>query len=287
MIHLPRSLIPKPIHGHSIVHFTTNLKNQTPTKGMQLPTKLPFGILCILFTHFTRVRAVCPTLPCDENVPVYGVDNAPLYSGAVSSHPVVSTTSPAAIISVTPQIVNSAQEQSTPPGVVPSRSSISTPVLLPTTVSSATPTSTLTLISATATPTSTSSAEPTVISSPWSSTGVPTVTSSSITAASSNATSPVFQSTTSSSVRSAAFNSSASATVPASITQCGSCRVLADQVQVYYWPTASVKNGCARAASVSPFQTGVPYASNASRIQTLAPQVADSSATTVVDGYTL
>lgn len=238
---------------------------------MQLPTRLPVGILCILFTHCARITAVCPTLPCDENVPVYGVDNAPLSSSSVSSTlggktSVVSTTSPAAISSTT---------------------SISTPVLPPTTASSATLTSTPTLIPLTATLTSTPSAEPVVVSSPWSSTGVPIVTPSSITAASSNATYPVIQSTTVSSVGSAAFNSSASASVPASITQCGSCRVLADQVQVFYWPTASVKNDCARGASVSPFQTDVPYASNASRIQTLAAQVADSDATTVVDGYTL
>lgn len=96
----------------------------------------------------------------------------------------------------------------------------------------------------------------------------------------------VVQSITTSSVNSTASKSSASVTVPASITQCGSCRVLADQVQVYYWPTASVKNDCARGASINPFQTGVPYASNASRIQSLAPQVVDSPTTTIVDGYT-
>lgn len=38
---------------------------------------------------------------------------------------------------------------------------------------------------------------------------------------------------------------------------------------------------------MSPFETGVPYASNASRIQTLAPQVADGPTTNVVDGFTL
>ena len=38
---------------------------------------------------------------------------------------------------------------------------------------------------------------------------------------------------------------------------------------------------------MSPFQTGVPYASNASRIQALAPQVAGGPTINVVDGYTL
>ncbi|KAF6230532.1 hypothetical protein HO133_004876 [Letharia lupina] len=104
-------------------------------------------------------------------------------------------------------------------------------------------------------------------------------------AASSNATSPVTQSTAASYISSAASSSSASATVPASITQCGNCRVLADQVQVYYWPTASVKNNCARGASINPFQTGVPYASNASRIQALATQVTNGP-TAVLDGHT-
>ena len=254
---------------------------------MQLPTNLPYGILCILFTHFTQVTAVCPTLPCSENVPVYGVDSVPIYSSTLSSTLLVSTTSHAAMISVTSQTMKSAQEQSTTPVDVSSTSSLSTLGLLSTTASSATPTSTPTRISPAPTLTSTPSAEPIVVSSPRSTTEVPTVTPSSVTAASSNATSPIIQSTTASSVRSVAFNSSASVTVPASITQCGSCRVLADQVQVYYWPTASVKNDCARGVSVSPFETGVPYASNASRIQSLASRVADSPTTTVVDGYTL
>lgn len=47
-----------------------------------------------------------------------------------------------------------------------------------------------------------------------------------------------------------------------------------------------MKNDCPRGAYVNPFQTGVPYASNASRIQSLAPQAANSPTTTVVDGYT-
>lgn len=229
---------------------------------MQLPPQLPFGILCILFTHHARVTAVCPTVPCDENAPVYGVAPAPLESGAVSSAPpaegpVVSTTSPAIIVSSSQPIL--------PPGLAPPTSSVSTPILPPTTASSVMPT-------------------PTVASSQSSST--PIVTASS-TMASSSVTSMAIQSTLASSVSSAASNSSASVSVPASITQCGSCRVLADQVQVYYWPTASVKNDCARGASVNPFQTGVPYASNASRIQSLAPQGADSPTTTVVDGFTL
>ncbi|CAD6587759.1 MAG: hypothetical protein ASARMPRED_003247 [Alectoria sarmentosa] len=247
---------------------------------MQLPTQLPFGILCILFTHLARVSAVCSTLPCDENVPVYGVDNPPLYSGTITSAqvgetPVVSTTSPAAVVN--PPVTTAAQQSSTPPAAVPPTSSISTPVFPPTTASSASPISTPSIIL---------SAVPTVIYNPLSSVGVPTVTPPSLTIASSDATPSVIQSTPASLVSSRAFNSSASATVPASITQCGNCRVLADQVQVYYWPTASVKNDCARGASVSPFQTGVPYASNASRIQALAPQVAESPITTVVDGHT-
>ena len=243
---------------------------------MQLLTQLPFGILCIFFTHYARVTAVCPTLPCDENVPVYGAAPAPLYSSAVSSapageSPVVSTTSPAVIVSSSPSII--------PPVVSPSTSSISTPILPPTTASSAMSTSIL--IQSSEPP-----EKPTVVSSQLSSMGGPIATPPSTTV-SSSANSTPNQSTLASSVSSVASNSSASVTVPASITQCGSCRVLADQVQVYYWPTASVKNDCARGASVSPFQTSVPYASNASRIQSLASQGADNPTTTVVDGYTL
>lgn len=259
---------------------------------MQLPTQLPFGILCILFAHFTQATAVCTTLPCNENAPVYGVGNVPPYSGAVLSalageSSIGSTTSPAAIVSVNPLFTKAATEPSIPSVAVPSTSSTSTPVYYPTTASSVTPTSTASINPPAATPTSTPSVEPTVNSSPPSSTKVSTVTPLSITASSSNAISPVNQSSTASPVSSAASNSTASVIVPASITQCGSCRVLADQVQVYYWPTASVKNDCARGASGSPFQTGVRYASNASSIQALAPQMADSPTTTVVDGHTL
>ena len=38
---------------------------------------------------------------------------------------------------------------------------------------------------------------------------------------------------------------------------------------------------------MSPFETGVPYASNASSIRALAPQVADGPTTNIVDGHTL
>lgn len=236
---------------------------------MQLATQLPFGILCILFAHYARVTAVCPTPPCNENVPVYGVAPAPLAvsSAPAAEGPVVSTTSPAVIVSSSQPVV--------PPGLAPPASSASTPILAPTTASSTMPMSTPILKSPAAKLAKLPSKildEPTVASSQSPSMGGPIVPP---------------PSTTASSVSSAASNTSASVSVPASITQCGSCRVLADQVQVYYWSTASVKNDCARGASVNPFQTGVPYASNASRIQSLAPQGADSPTTTVVDRYTL
>ena len=37
---------------------------------------------------------------------------------------------------------------------------------------------------------------------------------------------------------------------------------MAEQVQVFYWPTASVKSDCARASSAIPVQTGPTYAAN-------------------------
>ena len=38
---------------------------------------------------------------------------------------------------------------------------------------------------------------------------------------------------------------------------------MAEQVQVFYWPTASIKTNCARASSAIPAQTGPIYAANA------------------------
>ena len=292
---------------------------------MQLSAQLPFGIFCILFTHCARVTAVC-SAPCDEIAPVYGLaplasitgggqspaGDAPISSTApplvnppaTSTPPVViqpppsststpanppATSTPPVVIQPPPSSTSTPANPpatSTPPVAIQLTSSTSTPVPPSTTASSATPTSTPSLISSASTPTSVLSADPLGIFGPSTYTGVPTTTPLSVTA-SSSAVTPVIQSSTTSNFSFAKSNSSASATVPASITQCGSCRVLAEQVQVYFWPTASVKNNCARGASVNPFQTGVPYASNASNIQSLAPQVNGSPTTTVVEGYTL
>ena len=272
-------------------------------------TRLPFGILCILFTHCARVTAVCPTLPCSENAPVYGAAPPDTFYYSSTSTPVsgktpvadapLSSTTPTAEntpivkphIALGPPAAVTPSTSDTPPPLPPSTTAssttpISTPSLIPTTSTPiSTPTSTPTSIPSTK-PSEKSSVEPSSYSS-LSSTGPPTTTPPSISATSSQTNSSVTQSPTTLSADPSRYNVSASATVPASITQCGGCRVRADQVQVYYWPTASVRSDCARGVSVSPFETGVPYASNASRIQTLAPQVADGPTTRVVDGFTL
>ncbi len=268
---------------------------------MQIFTQLPVGILCILFAHCARVTAVCPTLPCSEDVPVYGTA-PPVEPEGPSTTPVSRTQARKTPLSSTiPVVIAPTTKSNPPPAPILSTSSTSTPVPPTTTASSTTPISTPSSIPPAATPTSTPTAEPTATYIASSSTGiptstplsttatseVPTVTFPSTTAVSSKALSSVNQSTTAFPFGTAASNSSVSATVPASITQCGGCRVLADQVQVYYWPTASVKNDCARGVSVSPFETGVPYAANASKIQSLAPQVVSGLTTNVVDGHTL
>ena len=264
-------------------------------------TRLPFGILCILFTHCARVTAVCP-MPCTQNAPVYGALPESTFSSSsksvggetpVGDTPLPSTTPPAEKTTTFKPYVPS----SSPIEVTPSTSSTS-PSLLPSTTTSSTtsiltpsqipPTSTPTLTPTSSPPTKPSgkpSVEPSIISSLYS-TGAPTTIIPSNTTTSSQASFSVTQPTTTLSAGSASYNGSTSATVPASITQCGGCRVRADQVQVYYWPTASVRSDCARGVSVSPFETGIPYASNASRIQALAPQV-DGPTTNVVDGFTL
>ena len=74
--------------------------------------------------------------------------------------------------------------------------------------------------------------------------------------------------------------SSANAT---SSTNCGPCSVAAEQVQVYYWPTASVKSDCPRAASAILPQDSQTYASNATTTLTAST---GQITTDVIDGFT-
>lgn len=71
-----------------------------------------------------------------------------------------------------------------------------------------------------------------------------------------------------------------------STTNCGQCSVLAEQVQIYYWPTQSVRRDCARASSVV-LQSSVTYGINATKTLTLSGSVGGGLTTDVVDGFTL
>ena len=83
----------------------------------------------------------------------------------------------------------------------------------------------------------------------------------------------------------ASLNSSSSRN--ATSTSCGQCSVMAEQVQVFYWPTASIKTNCARASSALPFQTGPVYATNATSnaTRTVSPLGGDG-AIDVISGFT-
>lgn len=56
---------------------------------------------------------------------------------------------------------------------------------------------------------------------------------------------------------------------------------MVDQVQVYYWPTASIRSDCARASAANSYQN---RPSNAANIATTT--FASAGATDVVNGFT-
>ena len=68
-----------------------------------------------------------------------------------------------------------------------------------------------------------------------------------------------------------------------SSTNCGPCSVAAQQVQVFYWSTASVKSDCARASSAILPTDSLSYGSNATK--TLGAP-AGQITTDVIDGFT-
>ncbi len=74
-----------------------------------------------------------------------------------------------------------------------------------------------------------------------------------------------------------------------SSTQCGQCSMAASQVQVYNWPTASVRSNCARASvGGSPQSPAKPnYGSNgiSNATQTM-PGLANLGKTDVINGFT-
>lgn len=63
---------------------------------------------------------------------------------------------------------------------------------------------------------------------------------------------------------------------------------MADQVQVYYWPTASVRSNCARASAAASYQSAPYYAANATTNATQSlTALASAGSTDVVNGFTL
>ncbi|KAL9128258.1 MAG: hypothetical protein Q9217_003020 [Psora testacea] len=69
-----------------------------------------------------------------------------------------------------------------------------------------------------------------------------------------------------------------------SSTSCGNCRLYAEEVQVFYWPTESVNGNCARATSASLAPTSITSRSEMSR--TLQPSAMGGHTIDVIDGFT-
>jgi len=62
---------------------------------------------------------------------------------------------------------------------------------------------------------------------------------------------------------------------------------MAQQVQVFYWPTASIKSDCARASSITPFASAPTYAANATTNATKSLNaLGGDGSIDVIDGFT-
>jgi len=62
---------------------------------------------------------------------------------------------------------------------------------------------------------------------------------------------------------------------------------MAEQVQVFYWPTASIRTDCARASSAVAFQTGLTYAANVTANATKTINALGGDGTIdVINGFT-
>ena len=256
-------------------------------------------LLCYLLCAELVHGQECPTLPCTQSIAVYGLSPPP---GIIST--------PQAAAPGTSTTASSTKSSTTAPLTTPSFTQPSTTTAL------TTPSSTLTTSTPQSTPTATNAAQETTQGSvcvfpctesvpiypvsyyspsPSSIAALSVTPTSSTSAAPSNTAAQQGTSsggsTSASSVRapSAITNATTSSQPTGNVTittNCGQCSVLAEQVQVYYWPTQSVKNDCARASSVV-IQSSLTYGINATKTLSPSGSVGGGLTTDVVDGFTL
>lgn len=258
-------------------------------------------LLCAELVHGQE----CPTLPCTQSIAVYGLSPPPgIISSPQAAPPDTSTTASSTQSSTTTPLTthSSTQPFTTTPLTTPSS----------TTTSSITPTTS----TQQSTPTVTNAAQVTTqgsvcafpctasvpiysvayyTPSPSSSAALSITPNSSTSATPSNTAAQQGTSnggsTSASSVRapSAITNATTSSQPTGNVTittNCGQCSVLAEQVQVYYWPTQSVRSDCARASSLV-LQSSVTYGINATKTLSPSGSVGGGLTTDVVDGFTL
>ena len=244
-------------------------------------------LLCAQLVHGQE----CPTLPCTQSMAVYGLSPPPA---------VIST--PQVVAPGTSTTASSTKSSSTKASTTPSSTTASS-ITLTTSMPHSTPTVT------TAAQDTTQDGEcvfPCTASIPIypvapyspSPSSIAALTVAPTTSISATPTNTATQqgtasggSTASSSVRapSAITNATTSSQPTSNVTSttnCGQCSVLAEQVQVYYWPTQSVKSDCARASSVV-LQSSLTYGINATKTLSPSASAGGGLSTDVVDGFTL
>ncbi|KAK0510666.1 hypothetical protein JMJ35_007098 [Cladonia borealis] len=271
-------------------------------------------LLCAQLVHGQE----CPTLPCTQSVAVYGLSPPPdVLPTTQAAPPGTSTTATSTKSSSTKTSTtqSSTESSSTKTSTTPSSTTPSSPTASTTLYSTAASSSTLTILTPQSTPTVAIAAQDTTQSGncnypctasipiypisyyPPSPSSIAALTASPTTSVSATITSTAAQQGTGSGGSSVAPSveapyAAANATISSqstsnitSTTSCGQCSVLAEQVQVYYWPTQSVHSDCARASSVV-LQSSLTYGINATKTLSPSASAGGGLTTDVVDGFT-
>lgn len=256
---------------------------------------LPFCYLLVLFAqHALVVAQGCPNPPCHMSLAMYS--RAPEISVEGEPDPHSSTLSSTSTIAP-PQVVTtpSSAPSSTPlpyrPPSTLTQSSSKAPAItpnVPTTLSSVTRSSSASLDISTNTPPKVSSSDKTLNTSPKYAVSSGTSSARYFPSAgmSGGTTTRMALPTFTASVGMippSASNSSNSTTSSA----CGQCSVMAEQVQVFYWPTASVKTDCARGSAITPFASTPTFAANTTTNVTKSLNAfGGDNSVEVIDGFT-
>ena len=286
-------------------------------------TKLRRSIAKLLLSYLLCAQLVhgqeCPTLPCTQSVAVYGLSPPPDVLPTTQAAPPGTSTTATSTKSSSTKTSNtqsSTESSSTKTSTTPSSTTPSSPTASTTLSSTTASSSTLTILTPQSTPTVAIVAQDTTQSGncnypcsasipiypisyyPPSPSSIAALTATPTTSVSATITSTAAQQGTGSGGSSVAPSveapyATANATISSqstsnitSTTSCGQCSVLAEQVQVYYWPTQSVHSDCARASSVV-LQSSLTYGINATKTLSPSASAGGGLTTDVVDGFTL